>query len=282
MKLKSKIIAMMIAALSFVNAHSAETGSKAPGDRVQSDGKSITVLASAGAESQPDLAVITLHFTSFGWTVDKSRKKVDGLIKRFTEKLAEKGVTPALLRISDVKLKPSYQFNRDLKTNVPADFLVSRKVTLQLENLADVEKALDSSLSVGSFLLESVILTMKDKKDLERKAFAAALKDGKQKAGEIAKTLESSIGQVVSIVELDQRLIEMSVLQDNSFSLSAADQMAKSDQSVEAKAGADEKLPTVMSGEGFLGLEKDSNAAGPETKDSVQATSKLQITFTLK
>ncbi len=248
-------------------------------ERIEVNGKSVTVLADGSADSQPDLAVIQLHFTSFGWTVDKSRKKVDAVIKKFMDKLAEKGVKPASMKLGDVRLKPSYQFNRDLKVNVPADFLVSRKVTLNIENLPDVEKVLDSSLSVGSFLLESIRLTVKNPKELEKKAFEAALADGKAKAAEIAKSLGSDLGPVAGLVELDHNVTDMNLLQENDFSASAANQLAKSAQN-ESVQGSD-KEPTVMSGEGFLALEKDSDTTGP-TRDAVQAVSKLEVTFTLR
>lgn len=268
--------------LSSSELSAAEAPVRSAGERVRVDGKFVTVLAEGSADAAPDLAVIQMHFTSFGWTVDKSRKKVDALIQKFMDKLAEKGVKPAALKIGDVRLKPSYQFNRDLKVNVPADFLVSRKITLKIETLADVEKVLDSSLSVGSFLLESIRLTVKDPRELEKKAFDAAFAVGKIKAGDIAKSLGAELGAVASVTELDHQVTDMNMLQDNDFSMSAANQLAKAAQGGNAKDGSDEGTPSVLSGEGFLGLEKDPGAASPQSRDAVTAASKLEVTFSLR
>lgn len=239
--------------------------------------KSISVIAEGSASLQPDRAVIKLHFTSYGWTVDKSRKKVDELVKKFSDKLAAKGVKSAQIQVGEVRFKPSYQFNRDLKTNVPADFLVSRKVTLTLDDLADVEKVLDSSITTGSFLLESMTLIVKDKNALELSAFNGAVAEGKRKATEIAKGLNLSLGGVASIQEIETEVHEMDLLQDDQFAASASGKL----NAKEGSGKGDPSEPTVMSGEGFLAL-KENEKGGTESKDAVQAVSRLRITFNLQ
>lgn len=238
--------------------------------------KSISVIAEGTAALQPDRAVIKLHFTSYGWTVDKSRKKVDELVKKFSDKITAKGVKSAQIQVGEVRFKPSYQFNRDLKTNVPADFLVSRKVTLTLDDLADVEKVLDSSITTGSFLLESMTLLVKDKNALELSAFNAAVAEGKRKAGEIAKGLNMNLGGVASIQEIETEVHEMDLLQDDQFAASASGKLNAKEES----GKGDPNEPTVMSGEGFLALKE--NEKGGTDKDAVQAVSRLRITFNLQ
>src|SRR5207248_11279578 len=94
-------------------------------------GRTLTVIAQAEAEVPPDAAVVSLHFTAYGWTVDKARKKADELVQKFLDRLKKDGVKPAQIELGQPRLKPSYQFNRDLKASVPADFLASRQVLLR-------------------------------------------------------------------------------------------------------------------------------------------------------
>jgi len=104
----------------------------APTQSARFEGKSITVLSDSTAKAKPEITKVVLHFTSYGWTAEKSGRRVDQNIKKFLDHLANENIPVVESEIGNIRLKPSYQFNRDLKTNVPADFLVTRQLTLTL------------------------------------------------------------------------------------------------------------------------------------------------------
>ena len=212
--------------------------------------RTVTVRVESSVSAEPDLAVINLHFSAYGWTVDRARRKADRLIKEFIEKLSQKDAGPAKVRVGETRLKPSYQFNRDMKTHVPSDFLVSRRVELEVRDLAKIARVMDASLSVGSFLLESARLTVEDRAGLEALAFGQALADGRAKAEKAAKAMGE-------------------------------------ESAPEDRAGQEDEASPAAAGEGAFLLPDKKDLPGfisrplPEVT-RVQAASRLEITFSLR
>lgn len=228
--------------------------------------KSVTIITETQTNAAPEIGVIILQFPAYGWSVEKAKMKADKLIREFNEKLSKEKIAPPKIEVGDAKLRPSYLFNRDLKTNVPSDFLVSRKVTLVLDNVADIEKIMDVSISIGSFLLESVHLTVKDKSALEQTAFQNAIDDGRKKAEGIAKSLGMTIDKVQNVEELDSSIEEVNVIQESELSMSAASQIK------ESKTEKEETEPKENS------VEKEKSSA---MTDQIHARTHLKITFSL-
>lgn len=246
--------------------------------------KTVTILTESQVQVQPEVGIVTLHFTAYGWTVDKARKKADLLIRKFLDKLEKGKILPDHVQIGPARLKPSYQFNRDLKTNVPADFLISRQVILHLEDLSSIGKLMDVSISIGSFSLESVLLTVKDKSELEQKAFQKAMEDGKRKAEEIAKSLGARLDEVLNVEELAFGIQEINLIQETDFAVAASNQLSdknKDSQTVSEKESSEKNESTLQSGEGFLAL-PEGEQKNLSLNDLIRAKYKLKITFSVR
>lgn len=263
-------------------------GAQAASKKPLSYEKTITVTSDSRVRVKPDLATISLHFSAYGWKVDSARKKTDRVIKKFLQKLAREEVTQIKVQLGETKLKPSYQFNRDIKTHVPSDFLVSRQVNIHLENLEQIGKVMDVSLSVGSFLLESARLTVKDKTALEERAFKRTLEKARKKAESIAKSLGTEVQEVINIQELKTETVELNLIQGTAFAMLAASNLKKepSHKKDEREPEKDSAQP-VQNGDGFFALPQGEEIAAFAEKSLPQtifihARSKLQITFLLK
>ncbi len=237
------------------------------------DSASLTVFSEAVYTQVPDIGVVTLYFTAFGWKVDNAKRNADKLIKKFTAELEKSAIKTTDLRVGEAKLKPSTQFNRDLKANVTADFIVSRKVTLTVADTGTIEKIMDLSLSIGSFALGSVRLSVKDVESLKQSAFNYSYEQGRKKAAAIARSLSMNLGEPLKIEEINTRVEEVDVVQSAGFSTSAlAD---KGMDAPENKLGDPSEQPAKEE------IESDYSLNSPNT-DLVQASSKLKITFALK
>ncbi len=177
--------------------------------------RTLTVISEGTVQSPAEKVEVNLHFTGYGWSVAKAQAKADETIKTFLNKISENKISISSMTLEEIKLKPSYQFNRDLKAQVAADFIVSRKVILELENVPAVAKLMDASLSIGSFSLESVVLTVKDKQALSGKAFENALELGKIKAESMAKAFGAKIGNVLSVEEIASEIQDASLIDDS-------------------------------------------------------------------
>ncbi|OGR95652.1 MAG: hypothetical protein A2902_02825 [Elusimicrobia bacterium RIFCSPLOWO2_01_FULL_64_13] len=250
--------------------------------------RTVTVRVESSVSAEPDLAVINLHFSAYGWTVDRARRKADRLIKEFIEKLSQKDAGPAKVRVGETRLKPSYQFNRDMKTHVPSDFLVSRRVELEVRDLAKIARVMDASLSVGSFLLESARLTVEDRAGLEALAFGQALADGRAKAEKAAKAMGAELGGIASVRELETSVRDLDLIQGSDFAALAAKTLQPGEESApEDRAGQEDEASPAAAGEGAFLLPDKKDLPGfisrplPEVT-RVQAASRLEITFSLR
>lgn len=234
--------------------------------------KTLTLTSESTLAAKPDLAVVTFYFTAYGWTVNKAQTKVDQIIKKFLDKLARNKVVTSQVTTGNFKLKPSYQFNRDLKTHVPSDFLVSREVSIRLEDLSSIGRLMDSSLSVGSFLLEAANLTVKDKPGLSRAAFEKALEEGKRKAEAMAKAIGAKLGAVLSIEELGSEIEEVNLIQGTELaSLAAGTLQVESQENPEEKAKEENQTPA-----------SDKTESSTTPSEFLQARSRLRIVFALQ
>ena len=194
---------------------------------------------------------------------------------KFLDKLAKEKVAITSTQWGPAKLKPSYQFNRDLKASVPSDFLVSRQITLELNDFKAVTRIMDISISVGSFILESVTLGVKDKEDLAKKSFNKAFEDARAKADSAAKSAGAAIDTVSSIEELGSELQEPNLIQDTDFAALATAPLKESDGAM--------REPTDESGEGALALSDDKDKSNDLSSNNwVQHRTRLRVTFTLK
>ena len=229
--------------------------------------KTLTLTSESSVIAKPDVAVIQFDFTAFGWTVDKAQTKVDRTVKKFLDKLAQNQVTPSQVVMGNFRLKPSYQFNRDLKAHVPSDFLVSREVTIELEDLSAIGRLMDTSLSVGSFLLESAKLPRKDKPGPSRMAFEKALEEGKRKGEGMARPLGAKLGNIISIEELGSEIEEANLIQGSDLAGMAAGTLA-------LEPRAEQELKDQENAIADEGLSVNSEV--------LRARSRLKIVFSLQ
>jgi uncharacterized protein YggE len=209
--------------------------------------------------------------------------KTDRLIKKFLEKLSEKKVVPLEVEIGDVKLKPSFQFNRDLKTNVPSDFLASRGLDVVLEDANDIGKVMDACLSVGSFLLESARLTVRDKSDLEARTFGKALEEARKKAEGNAKSMGAKLGAAASVEEIDSGVEEINVIQNTDFALLLASNLKEDSKAEEAKGNESDQPEPGQDGKGYFAFPEGASSGNAKPKMTaetrVQARCKIRVTF---
>lgn len=262
-------------------------------EEIEAPEKTITLISEGEVKVKAELGRVALHFTAYGWTVDKARKKADQHIQEFVRKLSQKKIVPSKIQIGEAKLKPSYQFNRDLKANVPSDFLVSRRILLEVEDLNALGKIMDISISIGSFMLEAVHLTVKDKTELGQKAFKKTLEEGQKKAEEIAKVLGLSVVGILNIEERSLEVEEINLIQETDFSLLAASSLkpkSKEENAEEEKASTGADKNSVQSREGVLAFSEQkerpeegmNQAENSPQGDWVSARSKLKITYALR
>lgn len=256
--------------------------SAAQTEKPSAPSRAVTILSESQIQVKPEVALISVYFTGYGWTVEKAKIKTDQLVRKFLDKLSKEKIDPSDVLVGEIKLKPSYQFNRDLKANVQSDFLVTRQVILKLEDFSVIGKILDASVSAGSFFVESARLTVKDKLDLEQKAFRNTLEEGRKKAEVIAGSVNAAAGDVVSVEELAYELKEINLIQDTDFALLAASQMKEKSGDADAfslvsstgMADADKKG-------GFLALSENAGENFADT-NFIKARAKLKITFSLQ
>lgn len=229
--------------------------------------RTLTFVSDSILETPPNIAIISIHFVGYGWSVSGAKKKLDDLLQKFQEKIAKEEIKPTKIRIGDLKLKPSYQFNRDLKTHVASDFIVSRKIILEFENFNQIPKLMDLSISLGSFEIDQAYYSVQDKIEFEKKSFEHAIQQATEKAQTLAKTLNSELGKILHLEQLHYQINELHFIQDQLFN------NTENSTSNEANAEDPKTTPNLPSNETLTSL---------TPTDNIQSRTQLKITFSIE
>lgn len=163
----------------------------------------IYVEGSAELEVEPDVMNFSLSIQTVDLDLAKAKADVDGRSRLLVETVKKFGIKAEDIATTALNIRPEYEYRENQRVLIGNQ--VSRQVDITLRDLKkypDMMKAL-----VDAKISETINtnLTLADRKSVEEKVQASAMKDARDRAERLAKSQGKSVGDPWSISEFNIR-----------------------------------------------------------------------------
>lgn len=163
----------------------------------------IYVEGSAELEVEPDMMNFSLSIQTMNVDLAKAKADVDARSQLLIETVKKFGIKAEDIATTALNIRPEYEYKENQRVLIGNN--VSRQVDITLRDLKkypDMMKAL-----VDAKISETINtnLTLSNKKSVEEKVQAAAMKDARERAERLAKSQGKSVGEPWSISEFNIR-----------------------------------------------------------------------------
>jgi uncharacterized protein YggE len=191
----------------------------------------IDVLGTGDILSVPDRFSFSFSLEQRG----KQASELNALISKQTSgvitALQNIGVENKSIQSLQVQFNPWVEYNGQSRQQ--KGFILSRQVTVTLDNLSQYEKAIDTVLSLGVNAINQFSASNSQATALYESALASALNNAKQKASDMAQVLGLKLAGVVSISEQSSGQVTPTLMRSRQFK--EADSYQPGEMSTQAK-----------------------------------------------
>jgi uncharacterized protein YggE len=185
--MKAKVVALLVCSLSFVAL--ADTPA----------GKTVTVSGSAVMQAKPDAVRLSMQIQQTSEKVSDAKQKVDDQVAALTKALRKLGVKEEQLNNAPLRIQPDYQHDPERK--LPQRYLVSRDITVSLDDLSLYGTVLQQAADLGVTQMNQAEFLVSDSDELYQKALQQAFVHAKTKAALLAKANGLKLGSAQKINE---------------------------------------------------------------------------------
>jgi uncharacterized protein YggE len=185
--MKAKVVALLVCSLSFVAL--ADTPA----------GKTVTVSGSAVMQAKPDAVRLSMQIQQTSEKVSDAKQKVDDQVAALTKALRKLGVKEEQLNNAPLRIQPDYQHDPERK--LPQRYLVSRDITVSLDDLSLYGTVLQQAADLGVTQMNQAEFLVSDSDELYQKALQQAFVHAKTKAALLSKANGLKLGSAQKINE---------------------------------------------------------------------------------
>ena len=178
--MKAKVVALLVCSLSFVAL--ADTAAV----------KTVTVSGSAVMQAKPDAVRLSMQIQQTSEKVTDAKQKVDEQVAALTKALRKLGVKEEQLNNAPLRIQPDYQHDPERK--LPQRYLVSRDITVSLNDLSLYSTVLQQAADLGVTQMNQAEFLVSESDELYQKALQQAFEHAKTKAALLAKANGLKLG----------------------------------------------------------------------------------------
>ena len=161
--------------------------------------RTITVNGTGFAEVEPDRASLRMSIAAREATLDAAQKKaadVSAKVLQMTERL---GVKRDKVDTTGASVRPDYRWNRDKEEQELRGYIAERQIHIEIDDLEKLGALIEGAVSAGVNQVSPPQLDSSKRKGAYREALRMAAEDARANAAELARSLDASLGAVLSI-----------------------------------------------------------------------------------
>jgi uncharacterized protein YggE len=166
---------------------------------LQIDNRQIDVLGLANVVSVPDRFSFVVHLQQKGQVASKLNQLIGDKSKNIIQVLVDLGVPRKAIQSLRVQFNPWLEYTG--KVHVQRGFMLSRSISIMLDNLAQYDQAIDAMLKIGVHRIDGFNYSSSQAAENQQQAIRDALVNARDKASDMAKVLGLNLGQVIAISE---------------------------------------------------------------------------------
>ena len=148
-------------------------------------------------EVAPDTAFVNVGVTTQGKTAEEARNANAEIVNNVIVSLANMGISKEDVKTVGYNLYPEYSDaakGKRIITGYSMNYILNVKV----ENLDKIGAVIDQMFADGANTFNGVTFTVSNRKELERKMLALAVKNAEEKAGIVASAGGRTLGKLVA------------------------------------------------------------------------------------
>lgn len=163
----------------------------------------IYVEGSAELEVEPDTMNFSLSIHALDIDLAKAKADVDARSRLLIDTVKKFGIKADDIATTALNIRPEYEYKDNQRVLVGNN--VSRQVDITLRDLKKYPDMMKAMVDAKISETINTNLTLADKKSVEEKVQAAAMKDARERAERLAKSQGKSVGEPWSISEFNVR-----------------------------------------------------------------------------
>lgn len=174
----------------------------------------IYVEGSAELEVEPDVMNFSLSIHALNSDLAKAKADVDARSRLLINTVKKFGIKANDIATTALNIRPEYEYKDNQRVLVGNN--VSRQVDITLRDLKKYPEMMKALVDAKISETINTNLTLSDRKSVEEKVQAAAMKDARESAERLAKSQGKSLGDPWSISEFNIRRDDIWKLVPNS------------------------------------------------------------------
>jgi uncharacterized protein YggE len=166
--------------------------------------RTITVVGSAGVDTKPDYAIVSMMISAQDQTAQAVFARNEESARNLVKSLTGAGVAAADIEQQGSALNPSYDYSGG-GGNPPklSGYHLIATYEVKVRSLKDLPKVIDAGTLAGASNVSIGSYGVATKDALEDKARTKALEEAREKAGELAEQMGGKLGEIISISDAE-------------------------------------------------------------------------------
>jgi uncharacterized protein YggE len=161
--------------------------------------RTVTTAGQAILRAVPDEATVSLGVQIRDSDLAVARDRAGAIVTAFLKAARGLGIADKDVATLGARVQLDYELNRQNGERRLRGYVVTRDMTVRLEDLETLGPLIEAATSVGVNQIQPAHLTSSRRAELERKALAEAVLDARRRAEAAAGALEARVGAVRSI-----------------------------------------------------------------------------------
>ncbi|EWH09532.1 hypothetical protein DS2_11893 [Catenovulum agarivorans DS-2] len=161
----------------------------------------VRVNASASVPAVPDKLSLKVYVEEKNNSVSQAKRIVDLNTDKILKRWFNLGIKESQVSSFNLSIQPVYEYEKQTRKQVQDGFLVSRTLSVEIENWDSFDQLIDSALALGATRVGNVQAGVSNHQALYNQALAAAVEQARKKAQLLAESAGAELDQVKQIIE---------------------------------------------------------------------------------
>lgn len=156
--------------------------------------RTITVTGHASIAAVPDIAHVNVSVQRRDADMRAARDATVAVTRQFLTLTKRLGIKDNKVRTSGLTIQPEYRWDNENNEQVFTGYFVQRQLEVELDDLDRLGELLEGAIDIGVNQVSPPRLASSRRAELNREALAAAARDARSNAAEIAGSLGVTLG----------------------------------------------------------------------------------------
>lgn len=161
--------------------------------------RTITVSGTGSSDIEPDRATLQMSINAREPTLAAAQKAAADVTSKVLKMADRMDIDRDQIDTTGASVRPDYRWNREKEEQVLRGYIADRQITIEIDELEKLGALIEGAVSAGVNQVQPPQLNSSQRKETQRAALRAAAEDAKANARELAESLDTELGRVISI-----------------------------------------------------------------------------------